>query len=174
MAASLSILCLGLTGCFDVGSETQALRAGLVKSAGIELEPEIEIGIGAFTFYLAQAGLRFLDLDEEARIALNTLRSGDVGIYHVRGRTKTSNHSRVLASADKIMSARGWDRVVGVVNRHELVAVYSPQDSLSATDVRLSVVVLQGNKLVIVSARSNVEPLLDLALKQSHLLQKVP
>lgn len=167
-AVLLSILCLGTAGCFNISGETEALRNGLVKSVGAECEPEIEIGIGALTLDLARASLSFLELDADAQTALSAIRGGDVGIYHLRPREQPFRHAQMLLAADKAMSARGWDRIVGVVNPREFVAIYSPQDARTGNDVKLCVIVFERNKLIVVSARSNPEPLLNLALSKTR------
>jgi len=171
MAVSLATLCLASTGCFNVSRETVALRNGLVESVGAECEAEIEVGIGAMTWDLARAGLGLLELDADVQAALSAVRGGDVGIYHVRPGEKPLQHAQMLGSADKAMSARGWDRVVSVVNRRELVAIYSSHETDFGQDVRFCVAVLDGRKLIVVSARGNLEPLLDLAFRQKGRLR---
>src|SRR5262245_24367343 len=71
-------LCLGLTGCFRVSSDAQALRDSVMKSASCKWDEQIEIGVGALTLGLARAGLSFVDLDPEARAILSAVRGAEV------------------------------------------------------------------------------------------------
>jgi hypothetical protein len=61
------------------------------------------------------------------------------------------------------MTARGWDRAVGVTREHELVAVYMPHGKMGARHVKCCLMVLERRNLVVLSAVANVEPLLQLA-----------
>ena len=56
----------------------------------------MEIGVGALTG-LARTGLEFLDLDPQARSALNTVRGADVGVYWLRQRCKAQDLARMLS-----------------------------------------------------------------------------
>ena len=61
------------------------------------------------------------------------------------------------------MTKRGWQRVVGVVEERQLVAVYMPQRGVSERRMKCCVAVLNDRDLVVVSARGNLEPLLAIA-----------
>jgi hypothetical protein len=63
------------------------------------------------------------------------------------------------------MTSRGWDRVVGVVEANQCVAIFVPQKKFSAQNTACRVLVLSERDLVIVSARGDLTPLLDLASK---------
>ena len=165
---ALALVCVGLCGCFKVGSDARALRDSLMKSAAAEWHEEIEIGVGALTLNLARFGLSFVDLDPEARTALEAARSADVGVYRRSGRTGSVDRVALLSTADEAMAARGWDRAVAVVNERELVVVYVPKTVRSPRDVKVCVAVLGSRELVVASARSNLEPLLDLVASHSE------
>ena len=168
LSLGLLLLAVGLAGCFNVSSDTEALRTSLLNSTAGEWEKEVEIGVGALTFGLARTGLEFLVLDPQARSALNTVRGADVGVYWLRQRCKAQDLARMLSSADESMAARGWDRIVLFAKRGELVAVFVPQKIRSERNVKVCVAVLKGQKLVIASARTDLEPILKIALSQHH------
>jgi hypothetical protein len=65
------------------------------------------------------------------------------------------------------MKARGWDRIVGVVERGQLVAVYWPSAKVSAANVTCCVLVFEGENLIVTSVHGNLEPLFELA--RQHL-----
>jgi hypothetical protein len=171
-AFGLAWLCFGLTGCFRVSSDAEALRNGVMKSAGARWDREVEIGVDPFTLSLVRAGLAFVDLDPEARTALNTVRSAEVGVYRLQHGPQQSDRPALLTAADKAMANRGWNRVVAVVNERELVAIYVPKSVRSLRNVKACFVMLNGREMVVASARTNLEPLLEMACSQSEWHQK--
>jgi hypothetical protein len=171
-ALGLALLCFCLTGCLRVSSEAEALRNGIMQTAGAQWDKEIEIGVGALALNLVRAGLTFVDLDPEARAAVRTIRSAEVGVYKLRRSPNQLNQHALLTAADQAMTKRGWDRVVAVVNERELVAVYVPDNVRSARDVKVCLVTLNNREMVVVSARSNLEPLMEIACNRPEWRQK--
>ena len=163
IAAGLALLAVGLTGCFRVSTDVAALRDSVLKSGGGQWDQEIEIGVGAVTLTLARAGLSYVDLEPEARTALQAVRAAEVGVYKLRDGPKPLRYAAILSDADKVMAKRGWDRALGVVRHHELVAVYVPNCALSTRNIRACLVTVNRHELVVASARSNLEPLMELA-----------
>jgi hypothetical protein len=92
----------------------------------------------------------------------------EVGIYRQRGVHPPVCFPAILESADNAMAARGWERVVGVVQEHELVVAYIPSKGLSSKRMKCCVMVVQGEDLVIVGARGNLESLLPIAQNRIH------
>jgi hypothetical protein len=170
-AAGLITSCL--TGCFRVSTDVGALRDSVTKAAQAEQEERFEIGVGPLTLNLARAGLAFVDLEPEARTALRAVRSAEVGVYKLRGERREFNHAAMLSAADKTMAGRGWDRVVGVINRHELVAIYVPGNARSSRNMKVCLVTMNDRELIVASARSNLEPVIELAWdKTQHHLRR--
>jgi hypothetical protein len=165
-----ALFCLGLTGCFRASSDTQALRDSLIKSANAEWDKTVEFGVGGLTLGLVRAGLSFVDLDPEARAALHAAQGADVGVYKRHDTGKQLDHPAMLLAADRAMTGRGWDRMIAVVNPRELVAVYVPDEVVSTGDVKVCFVVVSGSDMVVASARSNLEPLLELAFSHERRL----
>jgi hypothetical protein len=168
----LALLSFGLTGCFRVSSDAEALRNSVLKTAGAKWDKEIEIGVGTLTLNLVRAGLAFVDLEPDARAAVKALRSAEVGVYKLEAGSKRLNHPGLLLAADKAMTTRGWDRVVAVVSERELVAIYVPKNCRSARNVRACLVTLNDREMVVASAWSNLEPLREMAFNQREWRQK--
>lgn len=168
IACVVGLVTIGLTGCFRVSSDVGALRDSVMKAAHAEREERIEIGVGPLTLNLARAGLSFVDLEPEARTVLHAVRSAEVGVYKLRNERQRLNHATMLSAADKTMAARGWDRVVGVLNRNELVAIYVPGNVRSTRNLKVCLVTVNGHELIVASARSNLEPLMELAWNRAH------
>ncbi len=145
----------------SVTDDSRVVRQALLKAGDAEWTPTIELGVGGGVLGLARRGLGFADLPPEARAVVNAVRGADVGIYRL---TKGGrNRVALLEATDRGMSDRGWERVVGVISGSELVAAYLPRDLKSGRDLRLCVMVLDGEEMVVVGARGNLEPLLKLA-----------
>src|SRR2546421_889756 len=172
IAFVLALLSVGLTGCFKVGSDVGALRDSVMKSTAARWDEKIEIGVGPITLYLARAGLAFVDLEPEARTALHAVRGAEVGVYKLREGHKELKRAVILSAADKAMASRGWDRIVGVLNQGEFVAIYVRHDLRSTRNVRVCLLTLSGEGMVVASARSNLEPLMEIAFKRAEWRQK--
>lgn len=151
------------TGCFRVSSETQALRDAALELT--DADEQIELGVGFFTVSLARFGTKFLELPPEAKLVMDAVDGAECSVYEIRGDRPDS--AKVLARADKSMEKRGFDRIVGVANRDQLVAVYVPRSMKSSHNMHVSVLVLDRKQLVCVKARGDLEPLVQLALEQA-------
>ena len=166
IACAVGLVSISLSGCFRVSSDVGALRDSVMKTVSAKQEKQIEIGVGPLTLNLARAGLSFVDLEPEVRKALHVVRSAEVGVYKLRNERQRLNHAAMLSAADKTMTDRGWDRVVGVMNRRELVAIYVPAQARSARNLKVCLLTLNGQEMVVASARSNVEALAEIALNR--------
>jgi len=166
---AVGLLSISLSGCFKVSSDVGALRDSVMKTVSATQEGQIEVGVGPLTLNLARAGLAFVDLEPEVRTALHVVRSAEVGVYKLRNKRQRLNHAAMLSAADKTMTDRGWDRVVGVMNPRELVAVYVPRQVRSTRNMKVCLVVLNEQDLVVASARSDLEPLMEIAWNRANL-----
>ncbi len=146
-----------------VGSDTAALRAVVAPSLANGWHKEAEVHVGWFPLALARTALRFAPVEPEVRQALRALRNAEVSVHARHADGRSTDRGAMLIDADRVMSARGWERLVGVVDRHDLVLVYLPKDLSYAHDIEACVLVLEPRHLVVVSARADLEPLLELA-----------
>jgi hypothetical protein len=173
--AGTASLVIGVTGFFRLGRDARCLRNSLTQAgepASVNWDKKIELSVGPLSCSMLRAGLSFVHLDPDARQALRVVRGAEVGVYQSQSRFPGVSPSRALASADRAMADRGWQRLVGVVKEHEWVLVYVPNDMKSTANVRACVAIMEPRQLVIVAARSNVDPLLALALR--HAEEKEP
>ena len=168
----MAIVCLplfcaiGVAGYFRLGSETRALRGSLMSLTPGEWDTKFAVNVGSLTMGLVRVGSRFFRLPPEPRAALDAVHGAEVGVYRLKHERLSVGCSAILVSADKAMKARGWERVVGVAERNELVAVYIPRRGVVAAKMACCLMVLQGRELVVASTRGNVEPLLQIARKR--------
>jgi hypothetical protein len=167
LSIAFALLIYMAIGFFRLSSDARALRNSLTGHQDSGWARRIELNVGPLTTALARAGTRYLELDDEPRLALQALRGVEVGIYQARGSHETTDSAELLTAADTAMLGRGWRRVVGVSSSGNLVAVYMPERKINPRDAKLCVAVLSEGNLVVVSARSNLEPLVELALKAS-------
>lgn len=170
---ALGVIALGAASYLHLSSDTRALRNGLMKASGVEWQQNIGLNIGGTTLSLVRAGVSLAPLDAHARAAVQTVRGVEVGIYELTAGAKPPDCAAMLAAADTVLNARGWERVVGVLDGEELVSVYVPSEAIMARQVKCCVLVFDGQQMVLVSARADVEPLWECLRNQTDLRAKV-
>ena len=159
----LGFCAIGVVGIFQLGSEATVLRETVMGSVPGQWDKKIALRVGGITTALVRGGSRFFHLPPEPRAALDALHGAEVGVYNLREEPGNVERGAILNNMDKAMVRRGWQRVVGVVEGRQLVAVYVPQKGVSEKRMRCCVAVLNERDLVVVSARGNLEPLLAIA-----------
>jgi hypothetical protein len=159
----LGLLGAGVASCFRLGADARAMRNGLIESSGIEWRQQIALNTGWLTWGAVRAGLSCVRLDPAARAALQCIHGAGVGIYQLPAGTPSPSRAAMLATADSAMTARGWERLVGVIDARDLVAVYTPK-AVSAHRLKCCVLVFDGKQMVLVSAQGNPQPILEYAL----------
>jgi hypothetical protein len=157
------LLLLGVLSFFHLSSETAALRASALESLPGAWNSKVAVHAGYFTTAAVRLGARFFKLPPEAQAGIASLRGIEVGVYKSQGTESWVDMGTVLARADKAMSARRWDRAVGVSREGELVAVYVPRTGFTSARVRCCVLVLHGGDLVVAGVSGNIDPVLEIA-----------
>jgi hypothetical protein len=165
----LLLLGAGVASFFHLGSDARVLRNELIESSGVEWRQQIALNAGYLTLGVVRAGLSFVKLEPGARAAVQSVRSAGVGVYQLAAGTPPPDRAAMLAAADSAMSARGWERVVGVMDGGKLVAIYLAGEKVSVHHLKCCVVVFDGGKMVLVSVQGNLEPLVKYALAQPGL-----
>lgn len=162
LAAACAVL-----DCLRMDRDGQALRDAMKEKAGVEFSCQFQAGAGPVLLGGARLGLRFLpDLPPPARRALSALRGARVSVDRSEGRLAAANLPGMLRAADHTMEERGWDRLAGVIEGDTLVAVYVERNVRRGTTVQTRVAVIESDQLVVVSAKADLEPLVELALEQ--------
>ena len=170
----LVLLVAGVASFLHLGSDARALRNGLIKSSGVEWRQRIAVNAGHLTLGAVRAGLSCVKLDPGARAALQSVQTAGVGVYQLPSGAPRPDRAAMLGAADETMTARGWVRVVGVMDGKDLVAVYLPGKNVSVHRLKCCVLVFNGKEMVLVSAQGNLEPLLKYALAQPGLGGRTP
>jgi hypothetical protein len=167
----LGLLGAGVASCFRLGADARAMRNGLIKSSGVDWRQQIALNTGWLTWSAVRAGLSWVRLNPAARAALQSIHGAGVGIYQLPTGTPPPNRAAMLVTADSAMTARGWERLVGVIDARDLVAVYIPK-AVSARRLKCCVLVFDGKQMVLVSAQGNLQPILEYALARPELCDR--
>jgi hypothetical protein len=162
LLALVAFLVASLVSVLQFNSDAATLRNTAMRASGGGWERVVQLGLGRTPFALANWGLSFVELEPEVRQAIGSLRGVHVGVYE-RPQAVQSSLAAVMADTDEAMTRRGWYRVVGVLDGHDLVAVYTPAKADALRDLQACVMVISEGQLVVVSARCNPEPLIELA-----------
>jgi hypothetical protein len=170
---ALGVIALGAASYLHLSSDMRALRNGLMKASGVEWRQLLGLNLGSRTLGVVRVGLSLAPLDAQARAAAQTVRGAEVGIYELTPGTKAPDGAALLATADTVLNARGWERVVGVLDGEELVSVYVPTEAIATRQVKCCVLVFDGRQMVLVSVQANVKPLWECLRNQTDLRAKV-
>jgi hypothetical protein len=169
LVAAILVLILGTaSGCMQVGRDAQALRDGALSSLRAGCDQQFELGVGFVSLTAARMALQAADLDPEVRLVLDAVRGLEVGIYRCAAKDPALRGATLMRNADAAMHPRGWERLITVLKNSELVLVYVPTQMSSSKDVKVCILTHKDGDLVLVSARSNLEPLLTLAARQAN------
>jgi len=169
VAGSLTVLAGAAVYTFTLDRDARVLRRSITESLGTKIESNIEVRVGEPLVAATRLGIRWChDNPEEARVALSALRSASVGVYHVR-RPSAAERAAVLIRAQATMERSGWSRVVSVNDHDTTVLVYAPDMMRTTGTQRVCVAVIDGDRLIVASARGDVAKLAELAPVQQAL-----
>lgn len=153
--------------CFGLDRDAAALHRRAAAVLGDSLHRKVQVSVGLPGVTAARMIVHYIDdVPPEARQALAAVKSASVGVYELDAAPDAAKRARLLQEADHAMQARGWSRVVGVVDHDETVAIYADPAADADEAQRVCVMVCDHRELVIVAARANPGPLL--ALAQEH------
>lgn len=167
-AALLALLAVTVLMALRVGGDLRTLRRSALTAMPGSWTPQVELSVGLVPALLARAGLSFVDLPPEAQAALRAFRGADVGVYRRSSAAPETAARDALTRVTRDLEQQGWEPAVRVHEGRETVAVFVPRDD-RPTDLRAAVMVLDGDQMVLVSARIRPEPLLELALRHPGL-----
>ncbi len=153
LAAIPMALAAGVWSCVRTGSDVTALRRAAIQASDSRWERQVEFRVGRLLFALGRFGLSFAPLDSDARTALRAVRSVEVTVFQAPDRNHP-NRAAILTSADQVMTRRGWERMVGVVDQENAVAVYVPKRPRGQL-LHACVLVVNEENLVVVSAETD-------------------
>jgi hypothetical protein len=161
LAATCVFLAMAAGGAYSLltlSREATALRRGVLDTYAGGSSTRFQMSLDGSLLGLVRTGLIFAPLPAEARLALKSVRKASVGVYELKDAMSRSN---LMSRADAVMLARGYSRIIGVIEDDETVLIYVPEEA-NADTLEVCLAVLDGRELVVVSARVASEPLLKL------------
>jgi hypothetical protein len=158
---------VGVWSMLHANGEVAALRESVRSSTSAHCDKEIELSVGPLIFGMVRAGLAWVDLEPEMRGALGAVRGASVGVYRLDQPNSPRARAGMVDAVDQAMARRGWERLLGVQSERECVLAYVPARIPSPRDFRLSVLVLEGEQLVVTSVRANPEPVIELLMREA-------
>lgn len=159
---------IGLLSFFLLGSDARALRNGFLAGTDCSYRQRVAVNVGGATAGLVRYGARFFKAPPEALAGIEAFRGADVGVYRL-GAGRRPDAETAFASMDQRMRDRGWDRVVGVTQDRQLVAVYLSRKTVSVDRVHCCFLVLQGDDLIVGSAKASLRSIMELPQVQEGL-----
>jgi hypothetical protein len=160
-AVLLAIVALGAVRLLTLPREATALRQELLAAWDGHCTTRFQLNLDGAALGTVRAGLRLADLPPEARLALAAVRQASVGVYALTGPAAVIPGQPMIPRVDAAMARRGYERLVAVRDGDETVLVYAPANATGdGLDVCLAVV--DGEDLIVVSARVAMAPLLEL------------
>lgn len=160
--AAFALFVVALVLSFLPAGEARAIRSAVASASDHKFDQKISFGVGWPVLGLGRLIAGFTDLNEDARAAFRSVRRADVSIQELQEPIRREDRQAMLAAADRAMDRRGWDRIVGVIEEDEVVGIYVPQGDASVKNLKIAVFVLEGREMVVVSARCDLEPLLEI------------
>ena len=162
---------LAVTSYIRLGADASALKNTVIAIA--PAKARVVVNVGWLTTGVVRLVAGFFPLPPEAHMALRSVRAAEVGVYHLNCPLRALDRSQVLARTESAMRKRGWERIVGVSQDKDLVAVFMP-NRVSGSHLRCCVLVVSGEDLVVVGARGNVEGVLRLVREKIDFSRQCP
>lgn len=147
-------------GCAPAPNPVHAVHDELLAALPGEWQTCIRVSADSTLLALARAGLAVADVPPEARAAAGVVRTVKVSLHRFAGRAPA--RSTLLARADQVLSRRGWERVVAVMEGREMAAVYSQTPAGTPRHWPVCVLVLTEEDLVMVTTVGDPETALQL------------
>ena len=162
--APVIIVGAGIWSVVTLSRDAAALRREVMTASGSDWSTRVQLDAGWAILGTARSVLHFVKAEnvDDARLALSAVRHASVGVYERRGRDRDMNSTELLASTDKVMHARGWSRLVGVLDGNKTVLLYTSDKQFKGDQIDLCITVLDGRQMVVVSTRVDAGPLMKL------------
>lgn len=129
------------------------LRHEVLTALAVDSTTVVQVSAGRLVLEGVRGCLAVLDPEplRDARHALAAVKSASVGVYELAPTAGPDRRGELLNRVDRFMGARGWTRVVGVVDGEDTVMIYLPREDEEPESICLAVV--SGKDLVVVSAQ---------------------
>ena len=168
MGASVLVAGAFVASFFLLDSNASMIRRQVMSASGRDWDTKVQVSVRPVAMAMTRLALRFVpEVPDEAHLALRAVRSASVGVYELPRGERAEFTGAWLADADARMANRGFTRLVRVNQSKESVAVYIPEDCDEGDLLKLCVAVCTGQELIVVSAETALEPLLELIEREA-------
>jgi hypothetical protein len=169
LVAPVIIVGAGICSVVTLSKDAAALRREVMTASGSDWSTRVQLDAGWAILGTARSVLHFVEAKnvDDARLALSAVRRASVGVYERRGDDRDMNSADLLAKTDKVMQQRGWSRMVGVVDGHQTVLLYTSDKESKGDQIDLCITVLDGRQMVVVSTRVDAGVLAKLVEKHT-------
>jgi hypothetical protein len=159
---------LAVVSVLRLNADAAHLRDELMSATGGGWHAKVQLTLDRPLLAAARTGIACLhDVPDEARQALRAVRSASVGVYERKDGRSRQPREPLWAAADRVMSRRGWTRVVGVSDTNDTVLIYVPTGRADAKPARVCLAVYNGHELVIVAGGFEADALADLVARET-------
>ena len=168
MGASVLVAGAFVASFFLLDSNASMIRRQVMSASGRDWDTKVQVSVRPVAMAMTRLALRFVpEVPDEAHLALQAVRSASVGVYELPRGERAEFTGAWLADADARMANRGFTRLVRVNQSKESVAVYIPENCDEGDLLKLCVAVCTGQELIVVSAETALEPLLELIEREA-------
>ena len=168
MGASVLVAGAFVASFFLLDSNASMIRRQVMSASGRDWDTKVQVSVRPVAMAMTRLALRFVpEVPDEAHLALRAVRSASVGVYELPRGERAEFTGAWLADADARMANRGFTRLVRVNQSKESVAVYIPEDCDESDLLKLCVAVCTGQELIVVSAETALEPLVELIEREA-------
>ncbi len=159
---------LAVGSALRLNADAARLRNEIMSATGGGWQAKVQLTVDRPLLAAARVGLAFIhDVPDEAKQALRAVRFASVGVYERADGSRYQPRESLWTAVDRVMSRRGWARVVGVADTDETVLIYLPAGTADAKPSRLCLAVCHGHELVIVAGGFEADALADLVARET-------
>jgi hypothetical protein len=159
--APFVVLGLAAVSYLTLDRDAAVLRRHVMRATDADWSTKVQFSVGRLTLGCIRTGLGWIEHKDAAnvRLALDAVQHASVGVYELGSDAGRWSNEKLLLETDRAMQQRGWSRLVGVSGRKETVLIYTADALRDHKPIDLCLAVVEGRKLVIVSASVNAEAL---------------
>ena len=150
--------------------DAAVLRQHIMAGNKADWQTKIQLSVGRFSLGLVRTGLTFVHRKEvvEAQMALRAVKAASVGVYERKPLSMEAGATdQFILSTDRAMVSRGWNRLVGVVDKEDRVLVYVPSHYDADGPIDICLAVINRKEMVVVSATVDPTGLAELVEKHA-------
>ena len=163
------VIGVGVISMLRLDRDASALKQQVMAATDAKWHTKVQLSVGWATLTAVRTGLHFVKHEhmDEARLALDAVRSASVGVYESNDRHPNIARDQLFAETDRMMAKRGWSRLVGVADGDQTVLIYGSDDIGFGSRIDLCVAVVDGRQMVVVSTNVDARALTDLVERQT-------